>query len=460
MVAVTDDYLRGGLAELNAAALVSGRPWLLVRPGGRQCWLGPLMRPGQSACWECLAQRLRANRDVERFVGRRRGTVEPFPPPLGVVPAVTADAVVALVVLEVLKVVGGATVTVDGRVVTIEWPTLERAEHVVVRRPQCPACGDPSPAEPQPVEVESQPKGWFVDGGHRTRSPHDTWTSYQHHVSPITGAVSGVDEISRMRGCTSTALDRTWPGRPTPSDGCAGDCAAAARARGAHTTRLAAARCVRPSSATRDASTERRPAAEAATGSSASGRSIRTHACSGATLSTTTRSTGTRATPRRTTAFPPASTRTHSSTGRPSGRSPTTPSSTSPAGTATTPSASKASEPFYYADSNGTAAGTNRTEAILQGFLELVERDAVAMWWYHRLQRPAVDLDSIGDPYVADLRAQYAELHRDVGGARRHERPRHPDLCRCVMAHRRHGRAAWRSGSAPTSTRGSGRCGR
>ena len=196
VVAVTDDYLRGGLAALNAAALVSGQPWLLVRPGGRQCWLGPLMRPGQSACWECLAQRLRANRDVERFVGRRRGTAEPFPPPLGVVPAVTADAVVALVVLEVLKVVGGATVTVDGRVVTIEWPTLERAEHVVVRRPQCPACGDPSPAEPQPVDVESQPKGWFVDGGHRTRSPHDTWTSYQHHVSPITGAVSGVDEIS------------------------------------------------------------------------------------------------------------------------------------------------------------------------------------------------------------------------------------------------------------------------
>ena len=190
VVAVTDDYLRGGLAELNAAALVSGQPWLLVRPGGRQCWLGPLMRPGQSACWECLAQRLRANRDVERFVGRRRGTAEPFPPPLGVVPAVTADAVVALVVLEVLKVVGGAAVTVDGRVVTLEWPTLERAEHVVVRRPQCPACGDPSPAAPQPVDVESQPKGWFVDGGHRTRSPHDTWTSYQHHISPITGAVS------------------------------------------------------------------------------------------------------------------------------------------------------------------------------------------------------------------------------------------------------------------------------
>ncbi len=74
----------------------------------------------------------------------------------------------------------------------------------------------------------------------------------------------------------------------------------------------------------------------------------------------------------------------------------------------------EASEPYFQADSNGNAAGTSRTEAILQGFLELAERDTVAMWWYHRLQRPGVDLDSIGDPYVADLRAQYAGLHRDV----------------------------------------------
>jgi len=39
----------------------------------------------------------------------------------------------------------------------------------------------------------------------------------------------------------------------------------------------------------------------------------------------------------------------------------------------------------YPADSNGCAAGNTREEAIVQGFLELVERDAYAIWWYNRL---------------------------------------------------------------------------
>ena len=40
----------------------------------------------------------------------------------------------------------------------------------------------------------------------------------------------------------------------------------------------------------------------------------------------------------------------------------------------------------YPADSNGCAAGNTREEAIVQGFLELVERDAYAIWWYNRLR--------------------------------------------------------------------------
>ena len=46
-----------------------------------------------------------------------------------------------------------------------------------------------------------------------------------------------------------------------------------------------------------------------------------------------------------------------------------------------------AAEQQISADSNGCAAGNTVEEAILQGFLELVERDAYAIWWYNRLQR-------------------------------------------------------------------------
>ena len=54
--------------------------------------------------------------------------------------------------------------------------------------------------------------------------------------------------------------------------------------------------------------------------------------------------------------------------------------------------------------SNGNAAGNTREEAILQGFLELVERDGVALWWYNRVRLPAVDLDGFDEPYLGEVR--------------------------------------------------------
>jgi oxazoline/thiazoline synthase len=69
---------------------------------------------------------------------------------------------------------------------------------------------------------------------------------------------------------------------------------------------------------------------------------------------------------------------------------------------------------FARADSNGCAAGCTKEEAVLQGFLELVERDAVALWWYNRLKKPAVDLASFQDPYFQELQAYYNTLHRDL----------------------------------------------
>ncbi|MCB9552748.1 MAG: YcaO-like family protein [Myxococcales bacterium] len=61
-------------------------------------------------------------------------------------------------------------------------------------------------------------------------------------------------------------------------------------------------------------------------------------------------------------------------------------------------------------DSNGRAAGNCLEEAVLQGFLELVERDAVAIWWYNRVRRPAFDLDAFAEPYFTALRAHFDGL--------------------------------------------------
>src|SRR5262245_22854265 len=72
-VVLADSYLSGELEACNAEALRSERPWLLVKPSGRQVWVGPLFRPGKTACWECLAQRLRSNSPIAAFLQGRNG---------------------------------------------------------------------------------------------------------------------------------------------------------------------------------------------------------------------------------------------------------------------------------------------------------------------------------------------------------------------------------------------------
>jgi thiazole/oxazole-forming peptide maturase SagD family component len=66
-------------------------------------------------------------------------------------------------------------------------------------------------------------------------------------------------------------------------------------------------------------------------------------------------------------------------------------------------------------DSNGCAAATSLASAVVSGFAELVERDAVALWWYHRSTRPGLDLDSFADGWIDRVRERFdTELDRDL----------------------------------------------
>ncbi|HUL06205.1 MAG TPA: YcaO-like family protein [Candidatus Acidoferrum sp.] len=70
--------------------------------------------------------------------------------------------------------------------------------------------------------------------------------------------------------------------------------------------------------------------------------------------------------------------------------------------------------PFCQADTNGCAVGATRDHAILKALLELVERDAVAIWWYNRLQRHALDLDDLGQATVLAMRAWLENCGRSL----------------------------------------------
>lgn len=75
-------------------------------------------------------------------------------------------------------------------------------------------------------------------------------------------------------------------------------------------------------------------------------------------------------------------------------------------------------------DSSGCAAGRDTTDAVRRGLAELLERDAVALWWWPRRPRPGLPLTLLGSGAGGDVRERLAthgrtgwllDLTTDVG---------------------------------------------
>jgi YcaO-like protein with predicted kinase domain len=58
---------------------------------------------------------------------------------------------------------------------------------------------------------------------------------------------------------------------------------------------------------------------------------------------------------------------------------------------------------FPAPDSSGLAAGENQESCIVRGLFELVERDAVSIWWYGRIGRPRAQIDREKLPLLVDI---------------------------------------------------------
>ncbi len=67
-----------------------------------------------------------------------------------------------------------------------------------------------------------------------------------------------------------------------------------------------------------------------------------------------------------------------------------------------------------FAESNGLAAGTTKEDALLQGIYEIIERDAVAIWWYNRLPAKGVDLLSFNDKWLNHAPQYYQQYRRNI----------------------------------------------
>ncbi|MFC8718183.1 TOMM precursor leader peptide-binding protein [Kitasatospora sp. NPDC057198] len=421
-VALTEDYLHPGLAERNRQALADGRPWLLARPVGSIVWVGPVFEPDApgagntdgSGCWECLAHRLSANRQSLSYLQHRLGQDEPISTAGAHLPATLALGT-QLAALETAKWLAGARPP-QPAVTTLDTVLLESEKHVLVRRPQCASCGDDAMMtlrQMAPVRFESRPKAFTADGGHRSASPEDMLEKYRPQLSPVTGVVTTLVPAAR----TPTGLRVYVSGQNLSRQ--SGDLKQLR-------TGLRSVSCGKGRTDVQARASALGEAMERFSGVFQGDEARRT---------ATFAELGDAAIhPSRTLLY---SARQYAERDRwnvkqsmfnvvPVPFREDDPIEWSPAWSLTEqrhrwlPTQAmyygyRHSGRFYAAgDSNGCAAGTSFEDAVLQGFLELVERDAVALWWYNRVQRPAVDLDAFGDPYVDQLREVYRGLRREI----------------------------------------------
>jgi bacteriocin biosynthesis cyclodehydratase domain-containing protein len=418
-VVLTDDYLRGDLAEINRRHLAERRPWLLARTGGPVLWLGPVFQPGEGdgGCWRCLSQRLEGHRQSLTYVEDRLRSSRPLALPAADLP-LTRGAGVRLVAAEAVKWLAGARNPQQREVLTLDTMNLAATRHELRRRPQCPECGDAglmTALAESPVELVSRPKAFTADGGHRARHPEDTVERYAHLVSPITGVIR---DLARMD--TRTPFIKAYmaghnfsrqirdlaslrKGLRTQSAGkgmtdlqakVSAMCEAMERYSGVYQgdesrrragLRELGADAVHPNACSLYSDTQYRTRREL--GATSSYSFVNDPLDEDAEIEWTPVWS---LTERRHKYLPTGYLYYYYNDPHPTG-------------------------PLYaWADSNGNAAGSSPEDAVLQGFMELVERDAVAVWWYNRLRRPAFDLGTFAEPWIAEFQEVYAGLGRDL----------------------------------------------
>lgn len=416
-VVLVDDYLQDGLREFNQKRLQAGSPWLLVKPVGTVLWIGPLFIPGETGCWHCLAHRLAEHRKVESSLQYQIGRSAPFPVSRAMLSSTlqTGSALAATQVALCLAAIAHSPL--KGTIITLDAATLQVDTHILSKRPQCPTCGTPHTDEPLPLRLQSRKKFFTEDGGHRICSPAETFKRYGHLISPITGIVTEL----RQMFTDANGLITMYAG--------------------IHRLSLVNRNYAELQRALRNNSTGK-GRSDLQSRASAFSEAVERYSAIYQGHEFRIRKPYNQADERfipieRCMLFSEGQYRCRDEWNRshlslehvPIRLNPEKPIDWTPVWSCTTQSVKyvptaycylRYSDPadgddlFYSVESNGFAAGNVLEEAILQAFFEVVERDSVSIWWYNRLQRPALDLDSFHDSYFDALREYYAALGREL----------------------------------------------
>lgn len=374
------DYLQPSMRETARALVARGQRCFWLKPTGLRPLLGPLFSGApQQACPSCLCLHLLEQRPIEALLQPDPRTWQTFAPSVDVAASVHAAANLAALALRRLLSLPDL-LTSPSRLFTVDFSRFALQAHPVRRRPQCPDCGNPDEMRSRgesPIRLASAPIAYAEDGGLRIESPTQSYARCAHLVSDVLGPATHLEPMPGVDGHLPLVYSsgyRVRPSRLGPGEAfyrrCAGKGSTPEQAR-----MSALAECIERYSGVYRGDEACLFASAAELGDAAL-HPDRLHLFSDA------QRVKDEAVP------PPLPT---------DERIAWTPAWSLPSGArrylplaccySEVPVAMGAG--YCRSSSNGSAAGNCLEEAILQGLFEAVERDAVAIWWYGRLRRPA-----------------------------------------------------------------------
>ena len=194
---LTDDYLDPRLLALNARFRAEQQDWLLIKLTGSALRVGPFFRTSDTgaACYQCLHARLVQNKPVREWLRRYQQTQTHQPVP------VRHDVERALDALRQLLTQRLPALLEDSDMLLYQWrESLSAAtRHPVAKRPQCACCGDPdafAKLNDGPLTLREVDRVADGDGGYRTLDRASTLAAVASLIDPLTGIISDVSELA------------------------------------------------------------------------------------------------------------------------------------------------------------------------------------------------------------------------------------------------------------------------
>ena len=409
VVVLVDDFLQAALVDLDKEFTAAGRSWVPVKLAGVRSWIGPRMGAGvphtdhpqaitddQRPCYHCLSRRLLSHRPGDTLLP---ATAHGMRPARAWTPG-SLSLTRGFAITELLRQVRGETSDLDRHLLTLDTRDMDRATHLVPRFGDCPVCGsvaETAVTEAKPIVLNPVSTGGDGDGGWRALSAEEALNRLESIVSPLTGIVSRVHDKSLAPGLHIAVADQANREKVDPRENRRLGKPEAAGGKGLSPTQARVsclAEAVERYACGWTGTEPRRLASFADLGDEAvhPGKVLGFSDHQYANRDTLNEGAdGMHIIPQvfdenKTIEWTPAWSLTHNA----------------PRWLPTRycyynyqAQGHEGDHQFCFGDSNGCASGGTLEEAILQGMLELIERDAISIWWYNRLSMPAADTSGV-----------------------------------------------------------------